>query len=313
MFVKCPVCGQIFSNDVELYDHYMLLKFTNKFIENDAHVIYLNEMYGFIKSYLRNDDLSRRQIINLLLDDRFVATENDVYSVERFEFPGRSLCRFYGIPYNKFAEYNKTPLSDYTINKIMLKAVKDIGFEGLQSCNYPDGSCKDEVEKFVPVDGNPRNHLLSNIGKVYCEKHYKLQPMGCKRTIMKEFTFDSAHHLLGYQGKCRFPHGHTYKLKVFIESFVSMETDMVMDSTILKERVNEVIRILDHANLNEKLGDLNTTSENIILWIWVELEMRGLKGISKLELFETPTTCTILTKEQLLEDKLYVWGLKHSR
>jgi len=32
--------------------------------------------------------------------------------------------------------------------------------------------------------------------------------------ICKEFTFDSAHHLVAYKGKCENVHGHTYKLRV---------------------------------------------------------------------------------------------------
>lgn len=35
--------------------------------------------------------------------------------------------------------------------------------------------------------------------------------------IVKEFTFDSAHHLEWHQGKCHNLHGHTYKLQVGIQ------------------------------------------------------------------------------------------------
>jgi len=31
--------------------------------------------------------------------------------------------------------------------------------------------------------------------------------------VSKEFTFDSAHHLHCYEGKCKSLHGHTYKLQ----------------------------------------------------------------------------------------------------
>ena len=31
--------------------------------------------------------------------------------------------------------------------------------------------------------------------------------------VSKEFTFDAAHHLFHYEGKCKSLHGHTYHLK----------------------------------------------------------------------------------------------------
>ena len=31
--------------------------------------------------------------------------------------------------------------------------------------------------------------------------------------VSKEFTFDAAHHLFNYEGKCKSLHGHTYHLQ----------------------------------------------------------------------------------------------------
>ena len=38
--------------------------------------------------------------------------------------------------------------------------------------------------------------------------------------VTKKFTFDSAHHLTKYYGKCENPHGHTYTLLVAISGEV---------------------------------------------------------------------------------------------
>ena len=82
---------------------------------------------------------------------------------------------------------------------------------------------------------------------------------------------------------------------------------MVMNFGDLNQIVKDkVISVLDHQNINDILDGLNSTSENIILWIWRNLELGGLKGISKLELSETPTSTTILTKEQLMDDDYYL-------
>ena len=50
-----------------------------------------------------------------------------------------------------------------------------------------------------------------------------------KITVVKEFTFDAAHYLPGYNGKCNRPHGHTYRLQVGIEGEPDHSTGMVID------------------------------------------------------------------------------------
>ena len=35
--------------------------------------------------------------------------------------------------------------------------------------------------------------------------------------LTKDFTFDAAHNLVNYHGKCERLHGHTYRLRVVIE------------------------------------------------------------------------------------------------
>ncbi len=52
-----------------------------------------------------------------------------------------------------------------------------------------------------------------------------------------ETTFDSGHRLLDYDGKCAFPHGHTYRAEVFLESDTLDSKGLVFDFTDLKHRV----------------------------------------------------------------------------
>ena len=71
--------------------------------------------------------------------------------------------------------------------------------------------------------------------------------------LTKEFTFESAHALDGYDGKCREIHGHSYRLFVTVKGTPSCnESDpklgMVMDFGDLKAIVaREVIDRLDHS------------------------------------------------------------------
>lgn len=52
-----------------------------------------------------------------------------------------------------------------------------------------------------------------------------------------EITFDSGHRLLDYQGKCAFPHGHTYRAEVFLKSNSLDPQGLVFDFTELKRRI----------------------------------------------------------------------------
>ena len=38
--------------------------------------------------------------------------------------------------------------------------------------------------------------------------------------VSKEFTFDAAHHLFHYEGKCKSLHGHTYHLQIAVSGFL---------------------------------------------------------------------------------------------
>jgi 6-pyruvoyltetrahydropterin/6-carboxytetrahydropterin synthase len=110
--------------------------------------------------------------------------------------------------------------------------------------------------------------------------------------VTKVFTFDSAHNLTEYNGKCENLHGHTYKLEVTVEGIVN-EEGILIDFADLKSIVeNEVVKKLDHAYLNDVLG-FNTTCENIIVWMWERLEtsLRTERyRLYKIKLWETPTS-----------------------
>ena len=64
-----------------------------------------------------------------------------------------------------------------------------------------------------------------------------------KIRLTKEFSFEAAHSLEGYDGACSQIHGHSYRLYVTIEGIpANREGDpkdgMVMDFGVLKQIVN---------------------------------------------------------------------------
>lgn len=112
--------------------------------------------------------------------------------------------------------------------------------------------------------------------------------------IYKEFSFDSAHFLPAVPDghKCKNMHGHTYRLKVVIEGTPDPQRGWIMDFKQLKDAVAPVIEQLDHQVINDIEGLENPTAENITLWIWGRIKPL-LPLLSRIELFETPTTGVI--------------------
>ena len=128
--------------------------------------------------------------------------------------------------------------------------------------------------------------------------------------ISKELTFDSAHNLVKYQGKCGNLHGHTYRLVICISGYMD-EHGFVMDFNELEAICQKVILSkVDHQYLNDLFPDMNTTAENLVGWIWEQLskaisneEWKARKiQIESIKLYETPNNYAMLKKEWMCEN-----------
>lgn len=87
--------------------------------------------------------------------------------------------------------------------------------------------------------------------------------------VTKEFTFDAAHFLPNYYGKCERMHGHTYRLQVTVDGAVG-ENGLVIDFVILKKIVKkQVLEKLDHQVINDVIEV--ASAENTAIWIWNQL------------------------------------------
>lgn len=87
--------------------------------------------------------------------------------------------------------------------------------------------------------------------------------------VTKEVTFDSAHMLSNYKGKCSNLHGHTYKLQVTIDQPLQAEGNeecMVMDFNTLKKAVDFVTEAFDHAIIFSDAGYRSEAENALIDW-----------------------------------------------
>lgn len=114
--------------------------------------------------------------------------------------------------------------------------------------------------------------------------------------VSKEFTFDAAHHLHDYEGKCKNLHGHTYRVIFGLSGYTDSRGLMIDFGDIKDIWKNEIEIHLDHRYLNETLPLMNTTAENMVVWIYEKmaeaLSLKEYEGarVEFVRLYETPTS-----------------------
>lgn len=104
-------------------------------------------------------------------------------------------------------------------------------------------------------------------------------------TVTKRFEIAYSHHLPGYRGKCARLHGHNAIIEVSVQgSFLREVTrnassyydpnghyfPFIMDFSLLKDTVNNVLKNYDHHDLNdvfekESASNLGEASEKIMI------------------------------------------------
>lgn len=137
--------------------------------------------------------------------------------------------------------------------------------------------------------------------------------------LTKLFTFEAAHALDGYDGKCRHIHGHSYRLSVTVKGApLTDESDpkcgMTLDFGELKRIVNEeIIERFDHSlvvhradasdaewlePLKSRFGNVietayRPTCENMLTDFAARLQRRIPEGVElhSLKMYETATSC----------------------
>ncbi|BCJ86567.1 6-carboxytetrahydropterin synthase QueD [Effusibacillus dendaii] len=124
-----------------------------------------------------------------------------------------------------------------------------------------------------------------------------------KVSVTKIFTFDSAHRLDDYIGKCANLHGHTYKLEVEVKGRTD-HRGIVVDFADLKKIVTEhILAKYDHQFLNDHLP-FNTTAENMVVFFFETIDTYVNKldsaqdiSLQRVRLWETPTCYAEITRE----------------
>ncbi|RPJ05290.1 MAG: 6-carboxytetrahydropterin synthase QueD [Spirochaetaceae bacterium] len=85
-------------------------------------------------------------------------------------------------------------------------------------------------------------------------------------------SFSSAHFLPDYQGKCERLHGHNYKVVLAVRGKELDPKGLLVDFSILKDALKNILDKLDHHLLNELpwFKNLAPSAENIAYVIYNE-------------------------------------------
>lgn len=132
-------------------------------------------------------------------------------------------------------------------------------------------------------------------------------------TLKSEHSFDAAHFLSGYEGKCSNIHGHRWRVTVEINSEELKEDKhlrgMIVDFDKLKEDLRAEVDYLDHCLIVEKdtlkkatleaLKDegirlvevpFRSTAENFSKYFYDKMKEKGY-DVRCATVYETPNNC----------------------
>lgn len=128
--------------------------------------------------------------------------------------------------------------------------------------------------------------------------------------LKTEGSFDAAHFLKDYNGKCGNIHGHRWRVITEIEGH-KLKTDtqnrgMLIDFSDLKKELREICDSFDHKFIYERNSlkkrtieclleekfklvevDFRPTAENFSKFVYDELKKKGI-GVRRVEVYETP-------------------------
>lgn len=132
-------------------------------------------------------------------------------------------------------------------------------------------------------------------------------------SLRTEHSFDSAHFLADYKGKCSNIHGHRWQVVIEVKS-KTLQTNqqlngMLVDFAQLKKDIKEEVDSLDHMFMIEKntlkpktikaleeegfqilVLDFRPTAENFAKYFYDKMELRGYQ-VKSATVYETPNNC----------------------
>ncbi len=141
--------------------------------------------------------------------------------------------------------------------------------------------------------------------------------------ITTEASFDAAHFLKNYKGKCRNIHGHRWRIVLKVKNTDLLadkqNEGMVTDFKDLKKDLNEVVDKLDHTLIYERDSmrpelvrmlreerfaltevPFRPTAENFSRYFYDTMQKKGY-DVAEAVVYETPKNCAAYDGESLYD------------
>lgn len=140
--------------------------------------------------------------------------------------------------------------------------------------------------------------------------------------LKAEHSFDSAHFLAGYEGKCGNIHGHRWRVQIEVQSETLVEggqlDGMVIDFGDLKKDVKEIVDYYDHTLIIQEgtmreetlkciIQDgfkvinvsFRPTAENFAAFFFKIMKDKGY-NVKRATVYETPTNSAVYEESEVL-------------
>lgn len=138
--------------------------------------------------------------------------------------------------------------------------------------------------------------------------------------LKTESSFDAAHFLHEYHGKCENLHGHRWRVVAYLEQSELQDSgdmkNMVVDFGVFKQALRDLTEAWDHTFIVEEgslmprtldclhdegftltMVPFRTTAENFARYFFEQLKAQKLP-VSQVDVYETPNNCAIYREDR---------------
>jgi len=109
-------------------------------------------------------------------------------------------------------------------------------------------------------------------------------------------AISSAHQLHGYDGPCKFMHGHTWKVEIIVVGNSLNEVGLLTDFKDIKLKLKKVLMPLDHVVLNDlpAFQKINPSTENLARCIYHSMSVHCAPlRLKQVQVWESDTASVI--------------------
>ncbi len=162
------------------------------------------------------------------------------------------------------------PITMHLFEDTYANRAQDPQDDSLGTCQKNALSRENEIKgaRYMDIE---KNEVYTGPGQLSGESY---ENCGGTYEMTIKGHFDAAHTLPGYDGPCRFLHGHTWEVEATVVGEKLDSVGIVYDFKALKKDLNALLENFDHRYINDvpPFDTLNPTAENLARVLFYELQ-----------------------------------------